>query len=707
MTSGHWRPRAAGAMTPNAVTPNAVTPRASTTPVTLLDGSGQRLGLLELDTYLPSDIALFVNQYSLPTVLPVAATTTTTTTTTTTPAIVGTVQPISVDTFNVTTAPSSVARQREVTLDIDMMLALAPKAAAIYVYEASDVTIATASLDIIQRMADDKATDNTPLVQIVSISWGIDEPNEDPAILSAENTAFQKMAAQGQSVFAASGDQGAFDSYPLSRALTVDNPASQPYVTGVGGTRLGYTKPSLSAATGTTNPGTYGSETVWNSSPLTSPLISTIGPEASGGGSSDLWPKPIYQQGLGASPNRRDVPDVALNADPGTGYDIYVAGLAETDGGTSAAAPLWAAFTALVNQQRGLNSLGTLGFANTPLYALGTGSSAATVFHDVTVGDNLFYQAASGYDDATGFGSFIGDKLIAALSINADQGAATATLSGTVTDGTTGLGVAGVTVTAASSATGTVKTTATTDASGAYTLSVPGALALTVSVDTSTLASGTTNYAAPPPVTVTVAAGGTATESFVLSQAHTFAAGIQMISAPYDFTGLGDFATLFGLATPLVQPNPKLVQWQPTLGAYVFYPTAPADTLRLGHGYWIKFPTAAYLHKVGTPIPMTQATYSISLPLGWNQIADPFTTSISITALTSSTATGALVALNAAGSLILPTIYRYDTTINAYVTLDAAAGTLDPYNGYWIFANQAATLTFSQGSSVPPPPSTP
>ena len=680
-SGGQWQSRALG----------RATTTTGTTPATLLDGTGQRLGLLELDTYLATDIAKFVTQYSLPTVLSVAAAGAT-------PAIIGTVQPVSVDNFNVATTPGT--GQGEVTLDIDMLLALAPKAAAVYVYEASEKTNPTAPADIIQRMADDKASDNTPLVQVVSISWGIDEQSEDPVILNAESAAFQKMAAQGQSVFAASGDQGAYDSYPTSRALAVDNPASQPYVTGVGGTTLGYTKPSIGKTTGVTNPGVYGSESVWSGTALNS----VFGPEGSGGGSSDIWPKPVYQLGLGASPNRRDVPDVALNSDPNTGYDIYIGGTAATIGGTSAAAPLWAGFTALVNQQRGLNGLSTLGFANPPLYTLGTSANATTVFHDVTTGNNLFYEAASGYDDATGFGSFVGDQMIAALSANADQGTATATLNGTITDAATGLGIAGATVTVTSTASGTVKATTTTDASGSYTLTVPGALALTITVDTSTIVSGTTTQRAmphPAPVSLTIAAGGTATQSFTLSAAHTFAAGIQMISAPYDFTGLGDFATLFGLASPLVNPNPRLVQWQPTLGVYVFYPTAPADTLRLGQGYWIKFTASTYLHRIGAAIPTTQSTYSVALKAGWNQIGDPFTTSTNVSALTSSTTAGAAVALTSANSLILPTLYRYDTGTKAYVKLDTSAGTLDPYNGYWIYANQNATLTFSQVAPLP------
>ncbi len=224
-------------------------------------------------------------------------------------------------------------------------------------------------------------------------------------------------------MFAASGNFGAFDDYnPTTPTVltqpAVDNPASQPFVTGVGGTTLQYNKPTVATTVGTvTKPATNGlyvAETVWKSGSQTS----VGGPSGSGGGSSEIWTKPDYQAGLGASPLRRDVPDVALNADPNSGYDIFIGGNMATAGGTDAAAPLWAAFAALVNQQRALNGLTTtLGFANPSLYAIGRSTDYLTDFHDITTGDNLYYSAETGYDDATGFGSFIGDKLIAALVV--------------------------------------------------------------------------------------------------------------------------------------------------------------------------------------------------------------------------------------------------------------------------------------------------
>ena len=104
---------------------------------------------------------------------------------------------------------------------------------------------------------------------------------------------------------------------------------------------------------------------------------------------------------------------MALNADPNSSpYSIIVGGAPGLVGGTSAAAPLWAAFTALLNQQSSSEGRSTFGFANPILYALETSTSAASVFTDITSGNNGFYSAGAGYDNVTGIGSFKGGPLI-------------------------------------------------------------------------------------------------------------------------------------------------------------------------------------------------------------------------------------------------------------------------------------------------------
>ena len=150
------------------------------------------------------------------------------------------------------------------------------------------------------------------------------------------------MAMQGQTIFSAAGDNGAYDN---GATLSVDDPAAQPYVTGVGGTKLS------THGVG----GTWSGETTWNSGTN----------DAGGGGISSVWPKPATvptpparQARLGvlaaAPPAMRNVPDVSLDSDPNVGYAIYYAagGGWVVYGGTSTATPLWAGFTALVNQQR-------------------------------------------------------------------------------------------------------------------------------------------------------------------------------------------------------------------------------------------------------------------------------------------------------------------------------------------------------------------
>ncbi len=692
---------------------------AAATP-TLLEGTGQTVGLFELDGFASADTDQYINAFSLPAITAAAAAKAT-------PAGTPSVQTVLIGGYD--GKPLSIDGQIEVTLDIDMVLALAPKATIIS-YEADQVANTTAALDTYQRMANDVANDGTPRLQVISSSWGFPETLSDPADLTAENAIFQQMAAQGQTIYAASGDSGAYDAFrtqdpTVQNMIVADDPATQPYVTGVGGTTLSYKKPGLSAA-GVPVPGKYLGEIVWN----TGKLNSIGGPVGGGGGSSQIWPKPVYQIGYGTSPNRRDAPDVSLNADSNTGYDLFIGatattpGTAITVGGTSAAAPLWAGFTALINQQRSSAGLPSLGFVNPQLYPLLSGTAYTSLFHDITVGDNLLYQAQPGYDDASGIGTFIGSALLSRLSFSADAGVGTATVSGTVTDASTGLPIGGALV-SATAASGVTRGTATTDTSGAYTLTVPGGISLTVTATvasttatpTGTTATGTGTttppttgttaaagqvYAGQSVAGVTLTSGGTATLNFALSPAHAFPGGLQMISAPFDYTGIGDFAALFGLTTPIAATGPRLIQWQPSQSTYVFYPTAPADTIRLGQGYWVRFTQPSYISLAGTPAPSSQP-YTINLTAGWNQIGDPFNSSVSLSGATVSTAAGTSGSSLAASTLVQPIVFSYSTTLNNYVALDATTGTLDPYQGYWIYARQNSLLTLPVPTDLPPP----
>jgi hypothetical protein len=260
----------------------------------------------------------------------------------------------------------------------------------------------TGILDILNQIA----TDNS--AKIVATSWGGDESSQSD-IIDSESPIFQQMASQGQTFTAASGDMGAYDD---GSSLSVDDPSSQPYVLGVGGTTL-----TLNVD------GSYSHESAWGDQPLPNP-------SGGGGGISSHWTKPSYQSGLGSSGNMRDVPDVALNSASAQPYSIYEGGGWVLLYGTSAASPLWAAFLSLVDQQRASTGRGPVGFVNPAIYTIARGSKYATDFHDISDGtNNLYYSAVPGYDDATGWGSFIGAALIADLagSVPAAPAALTAT----------------------------------------------------------------------------------------------------------------------------------------------------------------------------------------------------------------------------------------------------------------------------------------
>jgi subtilase family serine protease len=362
---------------------------------TTLTGAGQTVALFELDGYNPADIARYQAQFTLPNL---------------------TVTPVLVD--NATNVCGSGCD--EVTLDIEMVAALAP-GATILVYENPQASSYQDEYDIYDKIA----TDNT--AKAVSTSWGYDEQDvndSDMTFIQMENNVFQQMAIQGQTIYAASADCGAYDqeSNPgtciFNKGFRVDDPASQPFVTGVGGTALNGTVQAYT-------------ETTWNE--LTQPA----GYEgATGGGASAVWPIPSYQTlpnvdvtVNGGSSTMRNVPDVALNADPDVSpysiciYDHCNIFSEDLIGGTSAAAPLWAGLTALLNQQRSSAGKSSFGFANPTLYQLGSNSTSANAFHDVTTGANGLngagFKAGAGYDNTTGWGSFNGAVLIStAATIN-------------------------------------------------------------------------------------------------------------------------------------------------------------------------------------------------------------------------------------------------------------------------------------------------
>lgn len=324
-----------------------------------LTGAGQTLAVMELDGYNPSDIQTYRNEFGI----------------TGTP-----LSNILVD------SASGIAGQNtdEVVLDIDMILTFADDANELLVYEAPNSN--QGALDCYTRIAGDNTA------KIVSTSWGAAENAEEHSFIESEATVFEQMAAQGQSVFASAGDDGAFDNPSTPSTLAVDDPASQPDVTSCGATSL------------TLDPlGDYESESTWNNK---------IG--SGGGGASSAWPMPAYQVEAGLTGSARLVPDVSINADPNNGYAIFLTQDGESGweevGGTSASAPLWAGVTALVNQEKGSN----IGEANPSIYADASAPVRYTRdFHDIADGsNNNHYTATEGFDETTGWGTPIGSLLI-------------------------------------------------------------------------------------------------------------------------------------------------------------------------------------------------------------------------------------------------------------------------------------------------------
>jgi hypothetical protein len=339
--------------------------------VTNLTGAGQSVGLLQFDSYYTNDIARYCATGAI-----------------TTSVILSNVL------INPVGTPGT--GNGEVTLDIQMVLAMAPGVAKIYVYEATNPT---PWVDLLSRMANDNTAKQ------LSCSWGDTDPAA-PDIASEQ--IFVQMAVQGQSFFNASGDSDAFTN-------GIPFPSESTNITQVGGTTL------------TTGSGaTFSSETVWNWG--ISRGATTYDGVGSSGGISLNFGIPPWQQGMnanltsaGGSLTKRNVPDVSLTAD--NVYNIADNGASKgAVGGTSAASPLWAGYLALVNQQAAANGGAPAGFINPAVYTLGKSANYTNYFHDITTRSNTWsasltkFVAVTGYDLATGWGTPTGSNFINALA---------------------------------------------------------------------------------------------------------------------------------------------------------------------------------------------------------------------------------------------------------------------------------------------------
>jgi len=346
-------------------------------PGTALDGTGQKVALLEYSDYFRVDITNYANIVG---------------------AVIGVTNYVPLLNVVVNGTVPATTDNGEVALDIEMAMAMAPMLSQIIVYEKN-----TVSSTLMNRIA----TDN--LAKQVSSSWSVGNWNSSTA--TTYDNILKNMAAQGQSFFQASGDSDAYTgSHPLDSGITV--PVDSPYLTAVGGSTL------------TMNGGgtSWNSETVWNYN------LSGIPNLGSGGGISAFYARPSWQTNISMANNSgsitfRNIPDVAMTAD--NLFVVYNNGDASGNSyfmGTSAAAPLWAGFCALVNQQSVAVNGTTVGFLNPALYALAGSPSYPTFFHDITTGNNIgtntagLFNAVAGYDLATGLGTPNGTNLINALA---------------------------------------------------------------------------------------------------------------------------------------------------------------------------------------------------------------------------------------------------------------------------------------------------
>jgi subtilase family serine protease len=330
----------------------------------------------------------------------------------------------------------------EVDADIETQLAISPEARRILVYNAPNDDTGQTGLDEYSKIANDDIAD------VISSSWGLCENDAGSSLVQAENVIFEQMALQGQSMFASSGDSGAFDCIGIDGTTIVntDDPSSQPWVTSVGGTSLETFNPGADPKPAYPT----GVETVWNVDNLCNPTSEggqaaffwCAQTGAGGGGNSQFWGRPLYQFGPGitnaytaygngttacslAALGRpcREVPDISADADQYTPYAEYCTAGANTTnsqcgfsathtppgwfgiGGTSLSSPLWSAIFADRDSFMGHRS----GNANPLLYLL-FNINAPGYFHDITgigqtTNNNGLFPTTPSYDLATGIGS--------------------------------------------------------------------------------------------------------------------------------------------------------------------------------------------------------------------------------------------------------------------------------------------------------------
>jgi subtilase family serine protease len=402
----------------------------------------------------------------------------------------------------------------EQTLDMTQAIGMAPGLASLVMYVGSTDTAILSAM-----------TTHSPLPTTIGCSWGW-----TPADPSTDDPYFQKMAAQGQNFFVASGDYSTWRSSGNAEAW----PADDAYIVSVGGTDL------TTAGAG----GAWGSETAWSGS--------------GGGISPDKIAIPSWQQlsgvinsGNKGSTTYRNGPDVSANSD----FTFYVCAdqatcTANTYGGTSFAAPMWAGYMALVNQQAAANGQATLGFINPAIYQYGVGSGYGADFHDVTSGTSGSYSAVVGYDLVTGWGSPNGTGLINALAGTSTSPNFTISASpGSVSVAQGSNGSSTITTTVSGSFNSAIALSASGQPSGVTASFTPASVpAPGTGTSTMTMTVASTTSTGTYTITITGTGGGTthtATVSLTVTPggAFTITASPNSFSVPQGSKGNSTFTT--------------------------------------------------------------------------------------------------------------------------------------------------------------------
>lgn len=333
-----------------------------------IHGEGQTIAIMSFDTFHPEDVAAFDQEMGIAS---------------------APVEPVRI--LGASSEPGPGID--EVSLDIQVIRGIAP-GATILNYEAPN-SLANFGVMVGQIVADGRA-------DIISLSWGKCEKYYPPGVIQANEQQYAAAFLAGVSVFVASGDDGAYgcrrvkvnpnDPYERDNSPVVDSPSSSPSMISVGGTFLSVRED-----------GTYYEEAGWEE---------PLGGTGAGGGLSTIYQRPSWQQGAGVenafSNGKRQVPDVGGPADGQSGFIVIFTPQgdergAHTVGGTSAAAPFWAASMVLTRQLAGQSGVDGLGALGPLLYQVA--AERPDVFHDVIKGGNLLHQAAPGWDYVTGLGT--------------------------------------------------------------------------------------------------------------------------------------------------------------------------------------------------------------------------------------------------------------------------------------------------------------